>query len=175
LLALCVLVAALLLVPPASARLATFVSKRYGYSLVLPGSSSRWFAQLATLNLSGSATPGAIHSPETDVFTDTETQRLYILAARPNQANLQKWARFVISIRDPSCGAPYSLPHTTLADAQALALTWSCTNGRVGFMVAALHAGRGYFILVASPTRLSRASDLHAFDAARRSFRFLHT
>src|SRR4051812_42471087 len=163
---LCVVVAALLLAPAATARpAATFVSKRYGYSLVLPGSSSRWSAALATVNLSGSATSGAIHSSETDVFTDAETQRLYILAARPNQPNLHKWAKFVISIRDPSCRAPHSLSNTTLAGEPALAFAWSCSIGRRGSMIAALHGGRGYFILVASPTTLSRASDLRAFDA----------
>jgi hypothetical protein len=41
-------------------------------------------------------------------------------------------------------------------------------------MVAALHGGRGYFMLVSSLTTSSRASELRAFDAARRSFRFLH-
>jgi hypothetical protein len=170
------LVAALLLVPAATARAAaTFVSKRYGYSIAFPGSASRWSYSLATVNLLGSATAGAIHSSQTDVFTDAETQRLYILASRPNQPNLQKWAKFVISIRDPSCGAPHALPNATLAGARALAFTWSCSIGRLGFMIAALHAGRGYFMLVASPTNLSRASDLRAFDAARRSFRFLHT
>jgi hypothetical protein len=172
---LCVVVAALLLAPAATARpAATFVSKRYGYSLVLPGSSSRWSAALAIVNLSGSATAGAIHSPETDAFTDAESQRTYILAARPNQPNLQKWAKFVISIRNPSCGAPHSLANTTLAGERALAFTWSCTIGQRGIMIATLHAGRGYFILVASPTTLSRASDLRAFDAARHSFRFAH-
>ncbi len=42
-----------------------------------------------------------------------------------------------------------------------------------GFEDGALHARRGYLLLVASPSALSRASDLRAFDAARRSFRIL--
>jgi hypothetical protein len=126
-------------------------------------------------DLSGSATEGDIHSPLTDVFTELKTERLYILASRPNQDNLQKWAQFVISIRPkPECGPPRSLPHTTLAGAPAIAFSWSCT-GREGIMVAALHAGRGYFMLVSSLTTGSRASEVHAFEAARRSFRFLHT
>jgi hypothetical protein len=38
--------------------------------------------------------------------------------------------------------------------------------------ITALHAQHGYFMFVASPTSLSRASDRRAFVAARQSFRF---
>ena len=174
---LCVLVAALVDVPVTSARsTATFVSHRYKYSVVVPGGSKGWSAEFATFNLSGSATEGAIHSHFTDVFTESKTGRLYIFASRPNQPDLQKWTQFVISIRPkPDCGPPRSLPHTTLAGAPALAFSWSCGSlGREGLMVAALHAGRGYFMLISSLTASSRASEVRAFDAARRSFRFLH-
>jgi hypothetical protein len=174
---LCVLVAALVVTPVAGARSAAkFVSHRYKYSVVLPGASNRWSAEFAGFNLPGSATAGTIHSPFTDVFTELKTERLYILASRPGQQNLQKWAQFVISIRpEPECGAPHSLPHTTLAGAPALAFSWSCGAPAVreGIMVAALHAGRGYFMLVSSLATSSRASEVRAFDAARRSFRFL--
>jgi hypothetical protein len=52
-------------------------------------------------------------------------------------------------------------------------LTLSCTDGYFVIGITALHAQRGYFMFVASPTSISRASDRRAFDAARRSFRFL--
>jgi hypothetical protein len=176
--ALCVVIAALVVVPVGSAQsAATFVSHRYKYSVVLPGASNRWSAEFASSNLSGSATEGAIHSPLTDVFTELATERLYIVASRPNQPDIQTWAQFVISIRPkPECGPPHSLPHTTLAGVPALAFSWSCgaPTGREGIMVAALHAGRGYFMLVSSLTTSSHASEVRAFDAARRSFRFLH-
>ena len=42
-------------------------------------------------------------------------------------------------------------------------------------MSAALHAGRGYFMLVSALRDGSSVSNPRAFDAARRSFRFLHT
>jgi hypothetical protein len=175
---LCVLVAVLAVVPVGGARsAATFVSHRYKYSIVLPGAPARWSAEFASFNLSGAATEGAIHSPFTDVFTEVGTERLYILASRPNQADLQKWAQFVISIRpEPECGPPHSLPRTSLAGAPAVAFSWSCggAGGREGIMVAALHGGRGYFLLVSSLTSSSRASEIRAFGAARRSFHFLH-
>src|SRR3954447_16016780 len=179
---LCVLVAALVVVPAASARsAASFVSHRYKYSIVLPGASNRWSAEFASYNLPSSATEGDIHSPFTDVFTELNAERLYILASRPNQANLQKWAQFVISIRpEPECGPPRSVIHTTLAGAPAIVFSWSCgppaAGGREGIMVAALHAGRGYFMLVSSLANGSgaHASEFGAFNSARRSFRF-HT
>jgi hypothetical protein len=173
---LCVLAVALVVVPAGSARsAATIVSHRYKYSVVLPGASSRFSEAFAIFDLRGSATEGAIHSSSTDVFTELATGRLYILASRPNQPNLQKWAQFVISIRpEPECGPPRALPRTTLAGAPALAFSWSCEPDRQGIMVAALHAGRGYFMLVSSLTTSSRASEVRAYDAARRSFRFLH-
>jgi hypothetical protein len=175
---LCVVIVALAVAPLGGARsAATFVSHRYKYSVVLPGAANRWSAELAMYSLTGGATEGDIHSPLTDVFTELSTQRLYILASRPEQTNLQKWAKFVISIRPkPECGAAHSLPKTTLAGAPALAFSWACGgagDGRAGIMVAALHAGRGYFMLVSSLRTSSHASEVHAFDAARRSFHFL--
>src|SRR3954454_13198748 len=95
---LCLLVAALVVVPVAGARsAATFVSHRYKYSVVLPGAASAWDAEPATFTLPASAQEGTIHSPFTDVFIESKTERLYILASLPNQANVQKWAKFVIS------------------------------------------------------------------------------
>jgi hypothetical protein len=174
---LCLLAAMLVVVPVASARSATtVVSHRYGYSIDLPGALTGWSVERATVNLSGSAKNGDIHSPLTDVFTELKTERLYVLASRPNQSSLQNWAQFVISIRPtPECGPAHSLPHTTLAGAPAIAFSWTCTgNGREGMMVATLHAGRGYFLLVSSLTTGSHASEVRAFNAARRSFRFVH-
>jgi hypothetical protein len=172
---LCVVVMALLLVPAATARpTATFVSKRYGYSLVLPGGSTRWRSSLAIVNWSSDSI-GGIGSPAVDTFTDQLTNRTFVLAARRTRSDLKHWTAFVASARPTNCGAPKALREDTLGGARARVLTWSCTDGYKVIVIAALHAGRGYFMLVASPTNLSRASDLRAFDAARRSFRFLHT
>jgi hypothetical protein len=45
-------VAGLMLAPPTQAGGTTFVSKRYGYSLRLPGGSDRWLSSRATENWS---------------------------------------------------------------------------------------------------------------------------
>jgi hypothetical protein len=171
----CAIASALLLVSVAAATPQTrFVSKRYRYSIVLPGGSNRWLSSLATVNwTSGSIEHG---SPEFDTFTDLQTGRFYFLADRPSGSSLQQWTAFVISARpSPVCGAPRSLPNSTLGGSRARVLTWSCADGYRVFVITALHAHRGYVMLVASLTTLSRGSDLRAFDAAQRSFRYLST
>jgi hypothetical protein len=150
-----------------------FVSTRYGYSIILPGNSNRWQASYAHVTWSrGRLGPG---SPGFDTFTDLQTERAYLIASRrpPTESTLQKWTAFVISSRPPACLAPHaSLAKSMLSGAPARLLTLSCTDGYfVG--ITALHAQRGYFMFVASPTSISRASDRRAFDATRRSFRFL--
>jgi hypothetical protein len=56
---------------------------------------------------------------------------------------------------------------------RARVLSLSCTDGYVVIGITALHAERGYFMFVASPASLPRASYRRAFDAARQAFRFL--
>lgn len=169
----CALVSALLVVPAATALpTKTFVSKRYAYSITLPGKSSRWSAHFATDDWSSNSI-GGIGSAAIDTFSDLLTGRSYLLAAQPTTADLGQWTQFVISARSPRCGAPKSSSASTLAGVPARIATWSCTDGYRVIVIAALHAQRGYFMLVASPTILSRASDSLAFNIARRSFRFL--
>ena len=169
----CAVAFALLFVLVAAATPGTrFVSKRYGYSIVLPGERSRWLSSLATVSW---ASGGIEHgSPSFDTFTDLRGGRIYFLAARASRSSLQQWTAFIVSARpSPPCGAPQPLPSATLAGSPARVLTWSCTDGYRVLVTTALHARRGYVMLVASPTTLSRASGLRAFGAARRSFRFL--
>ena len=151
-----------------------FVSKRYGYSIVLPGNSNRWDASYAHVTWSrGRVGPG---SPAFDTFTDLQTMRAYLIAARrpPTGSTLEKWTAFVISSRPPACLAPQaSLANSTLSGARARLLEFSCTDGYFVIGITALHAQRGYFMFVASPTSISRASDRRAFDGAQRSFQFL--
>jgi len=148
----------------------TFVSKQYGYSIALPGDSGCWDARLATTTWSTDAFEH--DSPAFDLFTDHEAGRFYFLAARPYGASIGQWTTFVASARPSICGAPRSLSNTTLAGTSAHLLTWLCSDGYRVLAITALHARRGYVMLMASSMALSRASDLRAFDAARRSFRF---
>jgi len=163
---------ALVAVPPAAARpTATFVSKLYRYSIVLPGASSHWSSTFATQRWLGASLPG-IGDPQLDTFTDRKIGRTYLLAARPTGSSLEKWTKFVIAARPPICGKPNSPTRATLAGEPAEVVTWSCADGYRVIVITALHGGRGYFMLLASPVALARASDLPAFNAARQSFHF---
>lgn len=171
-------VIAFALVPVAAAAPeATVVSKLYRYSLVLPGSASQWQAIPAQVAWSAGVIDPNL--PAFDTFTERQTQRAYVIGARrlPAGSTLEKWTSFVISERPPAChAAPAGRPRrSTLSRAPAHLFTFSCTDGYIVIGITALHAHRGYFMFVASPTSLPRASDRPAFDAARRSFRFLGT
>ena len=169
----CTTASSFVLVQAAAARpAAAFVSKLYGYSIALPGSSSAWLTSFATVKWSGD--PIEHGSPEFDTFTDLRDGRIYFLAARPGVSSLTKRTAFVVSARPDVCGTPRSLPGSKLAGAHARVLTWSCSDGYRVIVTAALHAHRGYVMLVASLMTLSHASDLRAAAATRRSFRFLN-
>ena len=150
-----------------------FVSKRNGYSIVLPGSTAHWFAEYATDNWTDTTIPG-IDDPQLDTFHDYQTGRLYLLTTRP-ATSLQAWTKFVASAHPSVCSGARPLPASSVGGSPARVLTWSCSDGYQVFLLAAVHADRGYMLLVASPTNLPRASDLRAFDSARRSFRFLNS
>ena len=172
--ALCVIVSALVLVPAAaSAQSTKFVSKQYGYSIVLPGSSSHW---LSTFALVGWST-GTI-SPDTsafDTFTDLRSDRLYIIGARrvPAGSTLEKWTALFLRNRGPNCTTDASLSNSKLSGTPARLLTWSCTDGYNATGITALHAHLGYFMIVASRADSSRASNRTAFNGAQASLRFL--
>ena len=174
--ALCVLLSALVLVSAAaSAPNTKFVSKQYGYSIVLPGNSSRWFSSFARVMWS----TGSISADATafDTFTDLRTDRLYIIGARrlPAGSTLEKWTTIVLRNRGPNCTTRPSLSNSNLSGTPARLLTWSCTDGYNAIGITALHAHLGYFMIVASRTTSSRDSDRTAFSGARASFRFLST
>ena len=172
--ALCVIVSALVLVPAAaSAPTTKFVSKQYGYSIVLPGNSSRWFSTFARVTWStGTISPD---TPAFDTFTDLRTDRLYIIGARrlPAGSTLEKWTTTFLKNRGPNCTTPPSLSNSKLSGTPARLLTWSCTDGYNAIGITTLRAHLGYFMIVASRTTSSRASNRTAFNGAQASFRFL--
>ena len=63
--------------------------------------------------------------------------------------------------------------NSKLSGTPARLLTWSCTDGYNAIGITALHAHLGYFMIVASKTTSSRASNRTAFSGAQASFRFL--
>jgi len=169
-------VSALLLVPAAaSAPNTKFVSKQYGYSIVLPDNSRHWSTSFARVTWS----TGTISAdePAFDTFTDLRTGRLYIIGARrlPAGSTLEKWTAIFLRNRGPNCTTRPSRSNSKLSGTPARLLTWACTDGYNAIGITALHARLGYFMIVASRATSSRASNRTAFSDARASFRFLPT
>jgi hypothetical protein len=164
---------ALLVASAAAAAPATrFVSKQYGYSIVLAGGSSSWMSSYAFVAWStGSVEPG---SPAFDTFTDLRADRDYLVAARrrPTGSTLEKWTTSFISSSEWGCRT-HSLSNSTLSGSPARVFTYTCSDVPYGIGITALHNHLGYLMLVASRGSTSRASDRSAFEAAQRSFRFL--
>jgi hypothetical protein len=146
-----------------------FVSKRYGYSIVLPGRSSDWSASYALVGWTANAVhPG---SPAFDTFSSQADARRYVVGARrpPTGSTLGRWTSFVASIL---CSRPKSFASAKLSGASARVFSWSCADlNAIG--ITAIHAGRGYFLWVVSPKTTSGASNRSVFETARRSFRFV--
>jgi hypothetical protein len=155
----------------AKAPTTTFTSRRYGYSIGLPGHSGRWYSRPALASWT-TGTIGGIDSPGFDVYTDLRSSRNYLLAAVQGKWSLSRWTDYAMSSRSEICSLPQSLPGSTLDGAQARVFTWTCSDGYRIVGLTALHARRGYFLIVIAPIALSRVSDLDALQAARRSFRF---
>ena len=171
---LCAIAAAVVLVPAAaSAPNTKFVSKQYGYSIVLPGNSSHWLPTFARVTWStGTISPDAAAF---DTFTDLRTERLYIIGARrlPAGSTLEKWTAMFLRNRGPNCTTHPSMSNSKLSGTPARLLTWSCTDGYNAIGITALHARLGYFMIVASRTTGSPTAHRTAFSGARASFRFL--
>jgi hypothetical protein len=162
-------VVALMLVPLAEGTPTTkFVSKRYGYSMVLAGGSARYLTIKALSNWSGS---GPFPSdPEFDQINDLKKHSLYAVAAKriPTGWTLRKWTSFTISITVPPCHYKrQTLAKSNLGGAAALVYELKCAEGLV-FQSAAIHAHRGYFVIYTADT-----VDRRAFNAGLRSFHFL--
>lgn len=153
-------------------RTTTFTSKRFGYSVVVPGGSARWLAVRASEDWSGQVT--SPNSPSIDTFTDEQSGRLYLIASLPQPAGttLDEFVREVLRARPGSCHTKTSFSDSTLAGVSARVARFSCTDGYAVTQLAALHGGRGYFLIVASQTTGPRAEHRSAFEAVRRSFRY---
>ena len=165
--ALCVIVSALVLVPAAAPAPNTkFVSKQYGYSIVLPGNSSRWFSSLARVTWSTArsrrirlpSTPSPICGPTGCTSSGRDgCQR---------DPRSRSGRRFSLRNRGPNCTTHPSLSTSKLSGTPARLLTWSCTDGYNAIGITALHAHLGYFMIVASRSTSSPASDRTAFSGA---------
>jgi hypothetical protein len=152
----------------ASAQGTKFVSKRYGYEVVLVGD---WDAFYADIAWTGGTPHGS--SGQVDVVIGTGDRKFIVAAKRvPAGTTLRKWeaSRFA-DMQSVSCEMARAFRNTTLGGVAARESTSVCPGYDV-ILVAALHRGRGYIFQFMSPNANATASDRRMFDAGRRAFRF---
>ena len=145
-----------------------FVSKRYGYEIVLP---ARYDAYYTTEAWNGKDFPFG-SSGKVDVFQDWG-DRKFVAAATPLSAGptLRKWEASYIATMESFCQKSRAFRKATLGGIAAREFINVCPGYDV-IAVVALRRGRGYFFQFVSPTVNTAASDRRSFDAGRRTFRF---
>lgn len=169
-----VAVAALALVASADAKpkKTKFVSKRYHYSLLLPGGSGNWLNAHATVNWSGSST-NPISNPAFDHLTDMRTGGgVWLITAKrvPKGTTLKKWTAYTIANLSAKCTLLPWRSNAKLGGAPAHRYDATCEESRWIFL-AALHAHRGYFYGCTAGTT-KRLATQRVCSAVQRSFHY---
>jgi hypothetical protein len=164
---------------PARAGDTRFVSKRYGYALVLP---RHYEATSARAGWEGG--PPLADSGEVDVFTDKRDRpatptsgaaRFFVAAATRVRAGttLRAWERSHAALMSELCQEKSrAFRATTLGGAAAREFEIKCPV-HDAIVVVALHRGRGYTFQYVSPGSNSAAADRRSFEAGRRGFQFV--
>jgi hypothetical protein len=145
------------------------MSQRYSFRVTL---SSDWTEVDARSGWNGKKLEG-IESPRFANFEDPTGRTLVAAAARVSTGTgLAEWRAAMVRAAPPVCSDSSSVEQTTLGGERALAWTAACSDGYHVNKIAALHARRGYMILLPSPTANGTTKDRRIFESIRRSFRF---
>jgi hypothetical protein len=150
------------------------VSKKYGYTAVLPG---KWFVHYAVVPWLGGFPYG--ESPDEDFIFDSRDRKFKVMAMPVSAGTtLEDWTAshvdtmetFVIADK-PVCHKARAFRTTTLGGEPAREFQFACLLYDVN-VVTAVYQGRGYAFQFVSPTRNTAASDRRTFAAGRRAFHF---
>lgn len=156
----------------AAAAKTTFTSKRYRYSIALPGGSARYETLGAHTSWSGSVPNRS--NPAFDHISDLHSGRFLLIAAKrvvPGMT-LRKWMSYLVSVINPGCTyAKQTFTESTLGGAPALGFKLRCSEG-ITLQLGTIHAHRAYFFIDITSKPKLHPSDRRAFDVLRRSFRF---
>jgi hypothetical protein len=148
----------------------TFMSQRYRFRVTLARDWSESDAQVAW---NGKKLEG-IGSPAFANFTDAGTGRTLVAAAArvAKGTRLAQWRAAMVRGASAFCSESSSARRTTLGGEPALSWTDACSDGYNVNKIAALHAGRGYMVLLPSPRANGESRDRRVFESIRRSFHF---
>jgi hypothetical protein len=160
--------------PPAAPTASTFASQLYGYSLVVPPG---WQTQPADSSWLTVGLEGRCPS-DWDCFTGTSGEPTLAAAAAslPADLTLDQWrARMQVGLPG-GCIDSAQATATTLGGEPAQTWTTTCQGeGLHATKVVALHGGRGYMFLFASPISVGLETDEATLSSILTTFRFAPT
>jgi hypothetical protein len=151
--------------PPASTK---YVSKRYGYEIVLRG---RYYILPAQRQWDGRFPFGA--TGQVDLIGGYTQDHRFAIAAKPVRSgmSLSRWGAFVVRVQRRFCHGLRNSRASSLGGEPAREFVNSCPDYEV-ITLAALHKRRGYLLNYLSAPSFSAASDRRIYEAGRRAFRF---
>ena len=145
------------------------MSDRYGFSITPPiGSATRH----ATVDWDASCLCGLCDPTWDSASVDGRT--LLVAATRVDSAmNLGLWRLKMVALAPDVCHESEAATAVTIGGEHALEWTASCSDGYHVIKLAALHSGRGYVVLFASPIADNLAANRTAFDSLMSSFEYV--
>jgi hypothetical protein len=155
--------------PPAGKK---YISKRYGYSIVLKG---KYLMIPAKQQWDGSFPFEA--SGQVDLIGGVYIDHKFIVAAKPVPAGMTSsgWEAFVEGVQQRFCGRLRNFRATSLGGEPAREFVNTCpyppSTWRV-ITLAALHNGRGYLLNYLSEPTSNAAAERRNYEAGRRTFQF---
>jgi len=154
--------------PPTPHTGTKYISKRYGYSIVLKG-KYLWFP--AKKQWDGRFPFG--DTGQVDEMAGYYIDHKFIVAAKPVPAGmtLSEWETFVEGVQKQICHGLRHFRATSLGGEPAREFVNSCPQYEV-ITLAALHNGRGYLLNYLSEPTSNAAAERRNYEAGRRSFRF---
>jgi hypothetical protein len=147
----------------------TFVSDRYGFSITLPPGS---VAGHATKDWDASCLCG-LNDPTWDWVSVGERTLDVEATAVESSMDLARWRARMVKLAPDVCQDSEAARRVTIGGGDALEWTASCSDGYQVINLAALHGGRGYVVLFASPSSDGLADNQTAFDSLMRSFEYV--
>jgi hypothetical protein len=149
----------------------SFASRLYGYGLVVP---TGWQTQTAESSWLSGGLEGRCPS-DWDCFTGPSGEPTLAAAAAsiPADLTLHQWRLRMKFGLPEGCVDSADKTATTLGGEPAETWTTTCEGeGLHSTKVVALHAGRGYIVLYASPIGVGLDADRAALDSILATFRF---
>jgi hypothetical protein len=145
-----------------------YISKRYGYEIVLRGEYV-WIP--ASRQWDGSFPFGDTGQP--DLIADARRDHKFGIVAKPvpPEMTLSQWEAFVEGLHGQYCGGLRNFRATSLGGEPAREFVNDCYPWKV-ITLTALHKGRGYLVDYLSAPSYSATSDRRIYEAGRRAFQF---